>query len=58
LGFLTEKRWSSAKKKTARQWLKTLAATALATRYRKVEPAPGPPFDFEFPLAGKLALEA
>ncbi len=23
--------------------------------YRKVEPARSPPFDFEFPLAGKLA---
>ena len=23
--------------------------------YRKFEPAPSPPFDFEFPLAGKLA---
>jgi hypothetical protein len=58
LGFLTEKRWRSAKKKTARSWLKTLAAPALATIYRKVDQGPSPPFDFEFPLAGKLAIEA
>jgi hypothetical protein len=29
-----------------------------ATIYRKVEQAVNPPFDFEFPLAGKLAIEA
>jgi hypothetical protein len=43
-------------KKTARSWLKTLASPALATIYRKVEQAANPPFDFELPLAGKLAI--
>jgi hypothetical protein len=45
-------------KKKARSWLKTLAARLFSTIYRKVEQAANPPFDFEFPLAGKLAIEA
>jgi len=33
-------------------------ASPRAIMYRKVEQAPSPPFDFEFPLGGKLAMEA
>jgi len=49
------KKGGEVQKKTAISSLKTLASPA--TRYRKFQ-APSPPFDFEFPLAGKLAIEA
>jgi hypothetical protein len=32
--------------------------TTICNHFRKVEQAASPPFDFEFPLAGKLAIEA
>jgi hypothetical protein len=52
------KKGGGVQKKNAVSSLKTLAEPTLATIYRKFEPAPGPPFDFELPLAGKLAIEA
>jgi hypothetical protein len=44
--------------KNAGKWLKNLRKQAFATICPKFEPALNSPFDFEFPLAGKLAIQA